>query len=128
MSRRTKYVNGVAVVPAGPRPPAFEEVAARLRRFGATHPEIARLEVFGSVADGDAGPGSDADVLVTFGPGQRPRGLAYFGRVEALRAEIATVLGGGVTVDLHERTAAERCENPVRRAGVLGSARTVYGA
>ena len=70
MSRRTKYAAGIALVPAGPQPAAFEKVAARLRIFGKAHPEIACLEVFGSVADGDAGPGSDVDVLVTF---HRPR-------------------------------------------------------
>ena len=121
-------MEGAVVTPSsGPAPPAYAQVAATLAAVGAAHPEIARLEVFGSVADGQAGPGSDVDVLVSFGAGQRPRGLAYFGRLEELRGEIAALLGAETTVDLHERAAAEASENPVRRVSVLGGARTVYG-
>ena len=122
MSRRTKYAAGIAVVPAGPRPPAFAEVAARLRVFGAAHPKIACLEVFGSVADGDAGPGSDVDVLVTF---HRPREVAL-SDLFALEDALAATLG--CPVDLLERTAVERSPNPFRRAAILESARPVYKA
>ena len=122
MSRRTKYAAGIAVVPAGPPPPAFGEVAAQLRVFGAAHPKIARLEVFGSVADGDAGPGSDVDVLVTF---HRPREIALS---DLFALEDALVAALGCPVDLLERAAVERSQNPFRRAAILESARPVYPA
>lgn len=122
MSRRTKYAAGVALVPAGPRPLAFEEAAARLRAFGASYPEIARLEVFGSVADGDAGPGSDVDVLVSF---HRPREVTM-SDLFALEDAMAATLG--CPVDLVERSSVEKSQNPFRRTAILESARPVYPA
>lgn len=44
--------------------PQLQEVALRLQHFGQQHP-IRRLEVFGSVARGDATAASDLDLLVT---------------------------------------------------------------
>ncbi len=43
---------------------SLAELKARLRRFCERH-RIQRLDVFGSAARGEAGPGSDVDLLVT---------------------------------------------------------------
>jgi len=43
---------------------SLDELKARLRRFCEKH-RIQRLDVFGSAARGEAGPGSDVDLLVT---------------------------------------------------------------
>ena len=49
-------------------PPTVQELRERLLSFCQKHP-ITKLEVFGSVADGTAKPGSDVDLMVTFRPG-----------------------------------------------------------
>src|ERR1700738_2319440 len=43
---------------------SLAELKARLQRFCEKH-RIQRLDVFGSAARGEAGPGSDVDLLVT---------------------------------------------------------------
>jgi len=45
---------------------SLAELKVRLRRFCEKH-RIQRLDVFGSAARGEAGPGSDVDLLVTLG-------------------------------------------------------------
>jgi hypothetical protein len=55
-----------------PFPPTVQELRKRLPSFCQKHP-IAKLEVFGSVADGTAKLGSDVDLMVTFRPGGFPR-------------------------------------------------------
>jgi uncharacterized protein len=50
--------------------------------------------VFGSVARGEAGPGSDIDVLVEFAPGRVPDVFTYVG----LKEHIAALLPGRVDV------------------------------
>ena len=107
------------------RPPSFEDAAAALRALGARHSDIERLEIFGSVARGEAKEGSDLDVLLAFKEGRRPHGWDCFGRLDDLAEEIRAALG--VEVDLHERVSAELCLNAQRRASVLSGARLVYG-
>src|SRR6202043_2822056 len=46
-------------------PPTVQELRKKLLSFCQKHP-IAKLEVFGSVADGTAKPGRDVDLMVTF--------------------------------------------------------------
>ena len=108
-----------------PAPPSFEQAAEALRALGARHPDIARLEIFGSVAAGRAQAGSDLDVFLSFVPDKAPRGFAYFGRLDELAEEMRAAVG--VPVDLHERASAEECENPLRRESALRGARLVYG-
>jgi uncharacterized protein len=58
-----------------------EAIETRLRQFFATHPggpEIAAAYLFGSVARGTAGPGSDVDVGILYSE-EPPRTLAGLG-------------------------------------------------
>jgi predicted nucleotidyltransferase len=76
-----------------------------IRRLGSSKPELASLgvrslDLFGSVARGDAGPSSDVDLLVDF---DRPVGLFHFFRVQRRLEEIL-----GCKVDLVMRDAVKR--------------------
>jgi predicted nucleotidyltransferase len=81
---------------------------------------IARVEVFGSVARGEALPGSDLDLMVTFRPGVQP-GLDFFG----MQDELEEILG--CPVDLLTRRSVERSDNPIRQRSILEPAREIYG-
>ncbi len=63
------------------------EIIAALEALGATN-----IRLFGSVARGDDGPGSDVDLLVDIGPDV---GLFALGRMETAAAEIL-----GIPVDV----------------------------
>lgn len=107
---------------APPLPPAVERLGPKLRQFCAERADcIERLEIFGSVARGDAGPHSDVDLLVTFRPNAVPQGLAYFSFAEDMREDLAALLGR--SVDLVDRAAlrAGSLEKAVQR-----DARLVY--
>ncbi len=76
-----------------------------IRRLAASQPELAALgvrslDLFGSVARGEAGPDSDVDLLVDF---DRPVGLFHFFRVQRRLEEIL-----GCKVDLVMRDAVKR--------------------
>src|SRR6266567_7244900 len=60
---------------------------------------VRSLEIFGSVARGDAGPGSDVDLLVEF---DRPIGLFHFFRVQRTLEQLL-----GCRVDLVMRDAVK---------------------
>jgi predicted nucleotidyltransferase len=66
---------------------------AELRALG-----VERLWLFGSLARGDAGPGSDADVVIAVPPG-RKFSLFDLGEV---RAELCEVLGRDTDVVIEE--------------------------
>ncbi len=95
---------------------AVGAVAERLRevceRYG-----VARLEVFGSVSRGEAGPDSDIDLLYELHPGVR-LGFGFFD----LEDELADVFGR--PVDLVSRHAI----NKHLRAQVLHDAQPLYAA
>ncbi|MGO9081890.1 MAG: nucleotidyltransferase family protein [Streptosporangiaceae bacterium] len=78
---------------------------------------IAELEVFGSSARGEAGPGSDIDILYTVRPGRR---LGW--EIDDLADELSGLLGR--PVDLVSR----RALHPLLRRAVLADARTLYAA
>ncbi len=61
---------------------------------------VEHVSVFGSAARGDSRPMSDVDLLVRLKPGFSQGGFDYFGRFEALRAELAQILA--CPVDLVE--------------------------
>lgn len=76
-----------------------------IRRLAASQPELATLgvrslDLFGSVARGEAGTTSDVDLLVDF---DKPIGLFHFFRVQRRLEEIL-----GCRVDLVMREAVKR--------------------
>ena len=85
---------------------------ALCRRFG-----IARLDVFGSVARGEAGPGSDVDLLYELAQG---RSLGW--EIEDLSQDLADLFGR--PVDLVARKAL----HPLIRDQVLADAEPFYVA
>ena len=76
-----------------------ERLADLCERYG-----VARLEVFGSFAEGRAAPDSDIDLLVTFQPASRV-GLEFV----SLQRELESVLGR--SVDLLTRSSVEQSPN-----------------
>jgi predicted nucleotidyltransferase len=98
--------------------PSIDHLARSLPPFCRRH-GIARVEVFGSVARGEASPGSDLDLMVTFSPEIHP-GLDFF----TMQDEIEQLLG--CRVDLLTRRSVEQSNNPIRRRSILESAREVY--
>jgi predicted nucleotidyltransferase len=95
-----------------------DAIAAICRRYG-----VARLEVFGSAAQGVGFDPvrSDADFLVTFEPASRDDLSVLLDLQEALERLL------GRPVDLVEREAVEASRNYIRRRAILKQARTVYG-
>ncbi|OMG25969.1 nucleotidyltransferase [Actinomyces naeslundii] len=85
---------------------------ALCRRFG-----VARLDVFGSVARGEAGPGSDVDLLYELAQG---RSLGW--EIEDLSQDLAALFGR--PVDLVSR----RALHPLIRDQVLADAEPFYAA
>src|SRR5208282_6429601 len=91
-------------VPEKKRPPTLKELRRKLRTFCRQRP-IARLEVFGSVAEGVAKPGSDVDLMVTFRP-ETELGLEFI----RMKLDLEELLG--CPVDLVERVSVEKMKNP----------------
>jgi len=89
-------------------------LAALCRRYG-----IERLEIIGSFAKGDAGPGSDVDILVTFGPETRI-GLEFVRLKEELEALF------GRKVDLLTRASVENSPNKYFRRFALRRTEAIY--
>lgn len=84
------------------------------RKYG-----IVRLEIFGSVARGDAAIGSDVDLIATFP--EHP-GLA----IVTLEEECAKLLG--VPVHLVTSDAVDDMTNPFRKETIQRDRRTIYAA
>ncbi len=101
-------------------PPSLNELQSRLGPFCQSH-GVARLEVFGSVATGEAHAGSDIDLLIAFQP-EVQLGWEFF----ALQDEMEVMLGS--RVDLLTRRSVEQDHNPIRRRSILESAREIYAA
>jgi predicted nucleotidyltransferase len=80
---------------------------------------VARLEVFGSFVRGDAAPGSDVDILVTFTPGAKI-GL----RIVALQQALEELFGR--SVDLLTRESVERSPNKYFRHFALRRTEPLY--
>ena len=91
-----------------------ERLAELCERYG-----VARLEAFGSFPRGDAGAGSDVDIMVTFRPGAAP-GLAFV----ALQQELEDLLGR--PVDLLTRASVERSPNKYFRRFALRRTEPIY--
>ncbi len=103
--------------PRRPRvPPAPETIAALLADY-CRQAGITRLEVFGSLARGEARRGSDVDLLVTFAdtPGAR-----FFTMEEEMTALV------GAPVHVLTRDSVEQMTNPYRRDSILTDAKEIY--
>ena len=97
-----------------------EELRRRLRPFCEKH-QIRRLEVFGSVASGQASPSSDVDLLVT---------LSESASVST--AELLEMAGEaeelvGRPVDFVLRHSLEKSPNRFAREHILATAVCLYG-
>ena len=88
------------------------EVAAFCRRNG-----IRRMALFGSTLRGEAGPGSDLDLLVEFEAGRTP-GFHFFD----LQDQLSTLFGQKVDLETPGFLA------PDIRARVMHEARVLYAA
>lgn len=99
-------------------PPNLGELRTLVPEFCKRH-GVARLELFGSVPRGEARPGSDVDLLVTFQRDVRP-GLDFF----AMQDELEDLLG--CRVDLLTRRSVEHSDNHIRRRSILESAQEIY--
>ena len=91
-----------------------DRLAAVCERYG-----VARMEVFGSLARGEAQAGSDIDILVTFKPGVRG-GMEFVGLQQELEALF------GRPVDLLTRSAVERSPNKYFRRFALRRTEPLY--
>jgi len=103
--------------PRRPRiPPTPETIAALLADY-CRQTGITRLEIFGSLARGEARRGSDVDLLVTFAdtPGAR-----FFTMEEEMTALV------GALVHVLTRDSVEQMTNPYRRDAILTDAREIY--
>jgi uncharacterized protein len=108
---------GVKPAPRRPRTPPTAEAVANLLADYCRQAGITRLEVFGSIARGEAKRGSDVDLLATFA--ENP-GLRFF----TMEEEIGAILG--VPVHLLTRDSVEQMTNPYRRESILADARVIY--
>ena len=99
-------------------PPTVPELRKRLLSFCQKHP-ITKLEVFGSVADGTAKPGSDVDLMVTFRPGAKV-GTEFLDMISELEEQL------GCSVDLLESESVATMENWIKRKAILSCTKTIY--
>ena len=102
---------------AGRLPPSSEEIGRRVEPLCRKH-GIVRLEIFGSVARGEARMGSDVDLIACF---REHPGLGMVMIEEAF----SEVLGVPVHLLTAETMAAMR--NPYRKASIDRDRRCVYG-
>ncbi|TVS09926.1 MAG: nucleotidyltransferase [Planctomycetaceae bacterium] len=96
----------------------FQIDTKRLAEICQRH-HVARLELFGSFAHGDAAPGSDLDLLVTFESGATG-GLG----IVALQQELEDLFGR--SVDLLTRDSVERSPNKYFRRFALERIEPLY--
>ena len=96
-------------------PPPPEKIAELLTPYCRQN-GIIKLDVFGSVARGEAKRGSDIDLIATF---SRPIGLRFFGMSD----DMAKILG--VRVDLLTRDTVDQMTNLIRKKSILSDARQI---
>ena len=99
---------------------SLADLQGRLRPFCERNP-IRRLEIFGSAARGQAGPGSDVDLLVTLdesSPISTAELLEMAGEAEELV---------GASVDFVLRRSLEKSPNRFAREHILSTAVCIYG-
>jgi predicted nucleotidyltransferase len=103
--------------PYRPRTPPADEAIARLLTSLCRESGITCLEVFGSVARGEARRGSDVDLIATF---REHPGL----RIVEIEDRMAALLG--VSVDLLTGEGIDEMTNPFRKESILRDRRTIY--
>ena len=101
-----------------PSPPVVAEIVRRLKPYCREH-GIVRLDIFGSVARGDARPGSDVDLIATF---REIPGMRYF----SMEKDMGRLLGSPVHLLLAEDV--EEMTNPYRKVTIQRDRRTIYVA
>ena len=99
---------------------SLAELKVRLRRFCEKR-RIQRLDVFGSAARGEAGPGSDVDLLVTLDESS-PVSVAELLEMAGEAEEVV-----GRPVDFVLRPSLEKSPNRSAREHILSTAVCVYG-
>ena len=102
------------------KPPLLAELRTLLRAFCEKH-HIRRLDIFGSAARGQAAPGSDVDMLVSFDERQ-PVSTADLIEMAGEAEELV-----GAPVDFVLRQSLEKSPNRFAREHILASAICVYG-
>jgi predicted nucleotidyltransferase len=107
-------------MPRSPEAKFADELRRRFRPFCEKH-HIRRLEVFGSVARGQAGPGSDVDLLVTLDE-SAPISTAALLEMAGEAEEVA-----GAPVDFVLRSSLEKSPNRIARDHILSTSVRVYG-
>src|SRR5262245_55236834 len=100
--------------------PLLADVASRLQALGKRYP-IQRLEVFGSVARGDATAASDLDLLVTL---DESRDVTTDELLE-MAGEAEELVGR--PVDFVMRRSVEQSNNTIAKHQILNSAVCIYG-
>jgi predicted nucleotidyltransferase len=101
-------------------PPTLAELRTLLRAFCHKH-RIRRLDIFGSAACGQAGLGSDLDLLVTTDDSHRP----LTGELLEMAGEAEELIGAPVEFVL--RQSLEKWRNRYAREHILFTAVCVYG-
>jgi predicted nucleotidyltransferase len=102
-------------------PISLTELRERFKPFCQRH-RVRRLEVFGSVARGQAAPVRDLDLLVTL---EQPESVST-GELLEMAGEAEEI--AGLPVDFVLRDAIERSPNRFARARILSSAVCIYGS
>lgn len=97
-------------------PPPPDEIARRLAPLCREH-GIVRLELFGSVARGEARAGSDVDLIATL---SRPLGFRFYGLGEDMERTL------GVRVHLLTREQIDTMTNPYYLASIRPDICTIY--
>ncbi|MCK4413585.1 MAG: nucleotidyltransferase domain-containing protein [Candidatus Eisenbacteria sp.] len=94
-----------------------EKLRAFCRRW-----KVAELAVFGSLLRDDFGPGSDADLLVTFDEHADWSAWDF----ALMREELVELLDRDV--DLVERPVIQQSRNYIRKAAILADLEVIYAA
>jgi uncharacterized protein len=101
-------------------PLSLADLQQRLRPLCEKH-HLRRLEIFGSAARGEAEPGSDVDLLVTFDD-SAPLSTATLLDMAGEAEELV-----GAPVDFVLRTSLDKSPNRFARERILSTAVCVYG-
>jgi uncharacterized protein len=100
------------------KPPSLEKMAEVLEPY-CREKGIIRLQVFGSVARGQARQGSDVDLIVTFAPGREPRSLDFYAIPDQMEALL------GVPVQLMTEETVAEITNPFLKNSIVKDTREI---